>query len=134
MTNLSQPIETVFRISKAQFEALRKLGIFSVRDLIWHFPSRYEDFSNLKRISELADKEHAVTEGKITKLELKKTWGKRVPITRGYIEDPTGKIELIWFHQPYISFPISFSGDIGNSFPVPGEMRTTAASSFGKKG
>lgn len=53
-------------ISKSQRinQSLEKMGIFSYRDILLHFPYRYEDYSLTKEY-DLVDKEHVVFFGKI---------------------------------------------------------------------
>mgnify|MGYP001178068406 CR=1 FL=1 len=46
--------------------ALRELGISSVADLITHYPSRHEDLSNVRRISELRVGERATVLARVT--------------------------------------------------------------------
>jgi len=43
--NLEIPIENFTRISSAYQARLKNLGILTMRDLIYHFPFRYQDFS-----------------------------------------------------------------------------------------
>jgi len=100
---LQDPIEKYFRLQEAQKKALKKMGIKTVEDLLYHFPARYGDTSEMKNIGSLVTGELAVIYGKISGLKTGKAFIKRTPISEGYIEDETGKIKVIWFHQPYIA-------------------------------
>ncbi len=100
---LNDLIEKDFRLQEAQKKALKKLGLKTIQDLLYHFPTRYGDTSEIKNISSLISGESAVIFGKITGLKTGKAFIKRTPISEGYIEDETGKIKVIWFHQPYIA-------------------------------
>ena len=53
--NLSTPIGEIPRIGPQYQKRLRKLGIKTVSDLLFHFPHRYEDFSNLIKISDIQE-------------------------------------------------------------------------------
>ncbi len=79
------------------------MGLKTDLDLLYHFPTRYGNTSEQQNISGLIAGETAVIFGKIRDLKIKKGWTKRVPIAEGYIEDSTGRVKLIWFHQPYIA-------------------------------
>jgi hypothetical protein len=96
-------IEKHFRLQDSQKKALKKIGLKTIEDLLYHFPTRYGDTSEMKNIGGLVAGETAVIFGKITGLKTGKAWIKRTPISEGYIEDETGRIKAIWFHQPYIA-------------------------------
>jgi ATP-dependent DNA helicase RecG len=100
---LQDLIEKNFRLQDSQKKALKKLGLKTIEDLLYHFPTRYGDTSEMKNIGSLVTGELAVIFGKITGLKTGKAYIKRTPISEGYIEDETGKIKAIWFHQPYIA-------------------------------
>jgi ATP-dependent DNA helicase RecG len=86
-----------------QKKALQKLGLNTPEDFLYHFPSRYGDTSEMKSIGSLVAGEAAVVFGKIIGLKTGKAFVKRTPISEGYIEDETGRLKVIWFHQPYIA-------------------------------
>ena len=99
---LTDPLTKHFRLKEGQTKALKRLGIETVRDLLYHFPTRYGDTTAVKTISQLRDGENATVYARITKLETGKTLQK-IPMAKGRIEDDTGKADVIWFHQPYIA-------------------------------
>ena len=101
--NLHEQIEKDFRLQETQKKALKKIGIKTVEDLLYHFPTRYGDTSEMKNIGSLAVGELAVIYGRISGLKTGKAYIKKTPISDGYIEDETGRIKVIWFHQPYIA-------------------------------
>jgi ATP-dependent DNA helicase RecG len=96
-------IEKNFRLQEAQKKALKKIGLKTIEDLLYHFPTRYGDTSEMKNIGSLVANETAVIFGRISNLKTGKAFIKKTPISEGYIEDETGRIKAIWFHQPYIA-------------------------------
>lgn len=100
--DLSTPIENVPRIGPQYQKKLKKLGIKQVSDLLFHFPHRYEDFSNLIPISQAKLGETVCLKGKILEVENTRTWKKRMILTQAIIEDNSGAIKVIWFNQPYL--------------------------------
>ncbi len=92
-----------FRLIDAQKAALRKLGVTTVRDLLYHFPSRYEQGGDEAQIAGLVSGQEASIIGTLEKLETKKGWKSRIPMSEGYLRDSTGRIKLRWFNQPYIA-------------------------------
>jgi len=52
-TGLDAPVNTLPGVSTAYTARLRRLGIDTVGDLLYHFPHRYDDYSSLKPIANL---------------------------------------------------------------------------------
>lgn len=100
---LSDLLEDHFRIDERHKAALERLRISTVRDLLWHFPNRFEDYTNFTSIENAPEKTPIVFEGKVLKSELKKSWKTKIPMAEATVADATGKMKLIWFHQPYIA-------------------------------
>ncbi len=101
--NMSDRIESSFRLDNTERKALAKLKIFSVADLLFHFPVRYSDISTVMSIKELIPGNIATIYGKISKLKTKKAFRSKIPMAEGQIEDGTGKIKIIWFSQAYMA-------------------------------
>ncbi len=80
---------------------LKKLGIKKVRDLIFYFPRRWDDLSNIIPISKIYEGEVAVW-GRVCKIQNKRTRRFRF-ITLAKIADSTGFCEAVWYHQPYLT-------------------------------
>lgn len=101
---LSDPISAYFpRLLPVQKKALKRLKIETVRDLLYHFPARYELLSEIRTVSTLQKNDEAVLYGRISKLETRKSWKSRTPVAEAWIEDGSGKMKVMWFHQPYIA-------------------------------
>jgi ATP-dependent DNA helicase RecG len=101
--NLSDKLEEKFRLDINQKRALNKLKLFSVADMLYHFPVRYSDISTVKKISDLITSENATVYGKVSKLKIKKAFRSGIPMAEGIIEDVSGKIKIIWFNQAYLA-------------------------------
>ena len=101
--DLNSPIESNFRLMDLQKKALKKLGIKTIEDLLYYFPVRYGDTSEKRNIGELVVGEKAVIFGKISGLKISKGFKSKIAMAQAQIEDETGKIKAIWFHQPYIA-------------------------------
>ncbi len=100
---LHDKLETKFRLDVNQKKALHKLKLFSVADLIFDFPVRYSDISEVKRITELTAGDVATVYGKVSNLRTKKGFHSKIPMAEGTIEDLSGKIKIIWFNQAYLA-------------------------------
>src|SRR3989339_109176 len=100
---LPDRLETKFRLDENQKKALNKLKLFSVSDLLFHFPVRYSDISEVKKITNLIPGDVATVYGKISNLKTKKGFRSKIPMAEGEIEDLSGKMKIIWFHQAYLA-------------------------------
>ena len=96
-------IEESFRLSPRQKNALDKLGLKTTRDLLFYFPSRYENFSERKNIASLAEGDKTTVFGEVLSASLGKTWRKKMAISEITVGDNTGIIKAVWFHQPYMA-------------------------------
>jgi ATP-dependent DNA helicase RecG len=101
--NLDSPTEKEFRLEEAQKKAFKKLGVKTVGDILYHFPVRYGDTSEKRNIGSLMGGEKATIFGKISKLKTSKGWKSKIPMSEAHIEDESGDIKAVWFHQPYIA-------------------------------
>ncbi|MDE2037712.1 MAG: ATP-dependent DNA helicase RecG [Patescibacteria group bacterium] len=100
---LDTPVTDRFRLTPPQRDALARLGIASVRDLLYHFPSRYGDAVASRSIDSLGKGDTAVIFGKITGLKASKGFKTKVAMADGTVEDETGRIHCVWFNQPYLA-------------------------------
>ena len=100
---LRDPITDHFRLTDAQKSALCKLGVKTLRDMLYHFPARYEQAGNEAQISGVVSGQEASLVGTLQKMETKKGWKSRIPMSEGYLRDQSGRIKLRWFNQPYIA-------------------------------
>ncbi|MFH1656676.1 MAG: hypothetical protein ABH956_02795 [Candidatus Nealsonbacteria bacterium] len=110
MLTLSTKIEEISGIGPIYQKKLKRLKIKSVNDLFFHFPHRYEDFSNIIPISKVKINEICTIQGKIIEIKTNKTWKKQMFITHAIIEDKTGAIKTVWFNRPYLTKTIK-NGD-----------------------
>ena len=99
----SDKLEIKFRLDENQKRALKKLNLFSVADLLFHFPVRYSDISEVKQIINLIPGETATVFGQVSKLKTKKGYHSKIPMGEAEIADLSGKIKITWFHQAYLA-------------------------------
>lgn len=102
-------IESLPKVGPTYASRLEKLGIFSIHDLIIHIPHRYLDFSLTSDIAGLQPGEVATVSGQVVSLKNQYTRsGRKFQI--GQVTDTTGKINVVWFNQPFLVKTI-FPGD-----------------------
>lgn len=101
--SLNDKIESLFRLDQNQKKALLKLRLETVKDLLYYFPARYTDITEFRHINTLQDGEVVTIIGQVSNLQTKKGWKSKIPMGQATITDLTGKINIIWFHQPYLA-------------------------------
>jgi ATP-dependent DNA helicase RecG len=102
--NASDLIEQHFtRMKPEQKRALHKLGIRTIRDLLYHFPARYESSGDVGTIAGVSTGADVTLYGTVRKPDIRRTWKSRRPIAEAWLEDASGKIKMMWFSQPYIA-------------------------------
>ena len=84
-----------------RLKLLKRLGISNIKDLLWHFPRRYEDRSNLKPISELIPEAYQTVKAKVSSSSIFRT-RRGITIFQLVVDDGTGKLYCLWFRQPYM--------------------------------
>jgi ATP-dependent DNA helicase RecG len=102
MLSFSTPVAKIPSAGKTNCIKLKDVGIYTVGDLLYYFPFRYEDYSTCKNITDLQIGETVTIRGQITKIKTSRTWRKRMQITEAYINDGTGNIKVVWFNFPMI--------------------------------
>lgn len=118
---LTDPITKLPLVGPAYEEKLERLGITTIRDLLYHFPFRYEDTRNIITISQLRDSDEGTIEGIIKSVGNTKTRTRKW-LTKALIEDGTGSISAVWFNQPYLTKALNkgatylFSGKINRKW------------------
>ncbi len=96
-------ITEISRLIPPQKAALKKLGINTVHDLLYHFPTRYGDTSQTANIGSLKQGDVAVVFGKITRLKTSKGFKTKIAMADAWVEDESGKVHCVWFNQPYLA-------------------------------
>lgn len=83
--------------------AARKLGLETLGDLLFHFPSRHEDFTSQKRIGELKLGEEATVRCLVEKVALQRTRRRSLRLVKAMVKDETGYMEAVWYNQDYLA-------------------------------
>ena len=99
--DLDSPITALRGMGPTHARHLQRLGVNSIRDLLYYFPHRYDDFSHLKTTVELQYGQEVTLVATIHDAQL-------VPTRRGLklikviLADESGFVEATWFNQPYL--------------------------------
>jgi ATP-dependent DNA helicase RecG len=91
------------RVDEVHKKSLARLNIYTVSDLLYHLPVRYEDISDVQSVGSLEKNQDTVVYGQLSGLKTRKAWKSKKPIAEGYVEDGSAKMKIMWFNQPYIA-------------------------------
>ncbi len=98
---LASSVGALKGVGEVNQKRLARLGIETIRDLLYHLPRRYDDFSALKQIRQLEYGEEVTVVGAVRESKAFRTPNGR-QITRIVLSDGTGAIEVSWFNQPFL--------------------------------
>lgn len=99
---LDSPVTRLPGIKGTSAQKLERLGVRTIRDMLYLFPRRYDDFSALKTIHELVYGEDVTLVGTVWQVKNRST-ARGITLTEAILSDATGTIQVTWFNQPYLA-------------------------------
>ena len=99
---LSSPTTVLPGVGAKHAQTLARLGIHSLGDMLYNFPRRYDDYTQLKPIQRLTYGEDVTVIGTIDSVSTRPIRGGRFQITEAVITDGTGFLRVTWFNQPWV--------------------------------
>ena len=101
-TGLDSSVVVLRGVGPQRAKRLAKLGVLTIRDMLYLLPRRYDDFSQLKPINRLEYGEEVTIIAKVQKAYVQKTRGGG-KIFKAELSDGAGTVEVAWFNQPYLA-------------------------------
>ncbi|MEG2863927.1 MAG: ATP-dependent DNA helicase RecG [Eggerthellaceae bacterium] len=98
---LDEPVDRVSAVSPARSQALATLGIFTLRDLLTHFPHRYLDMSHVSTIAKAPVAERCTIVGSVYEFQVKRP-KPHLTLTEITLVDETGTLMITCFRQPWL--------------------------------
>ena len=99
-------------------ELFHKLGVYTVGDILLHYPRTYVQYPEAKHVDEVTEGETAAVIGRVTKSPVVRRT-RTMPITVTSIGAMGVEIELVWFRMPYIKNNIT----PGNTYVFYGKVQ-----------
>ena len=100
--DFNAPITTIKGIGEKKQQALERMGIQSINDLLYTFPRRHDDYSKLKSIGSLWYGEFVTVIGSVESVSSRAVRSGKMKIVEALISDKSGAIRATWFNQPWI--------------------------------
>jgi ATP-dependent DNA helicase RecG len=98
---LHQSVQYLKGVGPARFEQLRRLGIETVGDLLFHFPRAYDDLSDVRAIAALSEGKLQTVRGEVVEIDGKHLEDGRTVVSVVLSDDGKTCLEGVWFNQPY---------------------------------
>ena len=108
MARLSDPITMLKGIGPAKARLFEKLNIFTLGDLICHFPRGYEDRTKLKPIEKLEPDVPACFRAMVMGTPRTSHIRKGLDITRVQVADTTGRLNVTFFNNKYAAEALQY--------------------------
>ncbi len=97
------PITSLKGIGEKRARLFAKIGIKTVNDIVYYLPRSYEEPALFSKIAGLTEGGNYVVCGYICEKPALKRIRKGLNLTVFTVSDQTGRIEVVFFNQPYIS-------------------------------
>ena len=98
--NLESPVQYIPGVGPFKAKLFEKLGLKTVKDILYFFPRSYIDVSTIRDISALRVGEKATIVGKVVNKKVQRTRRGMANLVL-VVEDRSGSVECIWFNQPF---------------------------------
>lgn len=97
----NSPVSALKGIGERREKKLHQLQIFTIADLLNHYPRDYKDRTQIVRIADLPPEETAVFMAQVREEGQNSRHG-RLVFTRMKVYDETGAVGVVWYNQPYM--------------------------------
>lgn len=106
--NIDDNIKNLKSVGPKRLKLLNNIGIFSIKDLLYFYPRRYEDSSKILKLSEGIIGEKSTFRCRILSLLDNRNIRRGLSITSFLIEDDSAEAKLIFFNNRFVKNTIDF--------------------------
>jgi ATP-dependent DNA helicase RecG len=99
--SLDSPITVLKGVPPTMAERFARLGVNTVQDMLYFFPNRHLDYTQVKPISELEVGTEQTTIATVWEAHIENLGSRKG--TEALVSDNTGTIKVVWFNQPYLA-------------------------------
>ncbi len=104
MAKLSDKLSNLFGVGTVKSRDLTRLELTTLQDILFDFPFRYDDLSRAVKISAVLPGQKITIQGTIRSMTTRRSQrSARLQVTEGIVEDDSGAIKVIWFHQGFLT-------------------------------
>ncbi|MCC7494293.1 MAG: ATP-dependent DNA helicase RecG [Fimbriimonadaceae bacterium] len=99
---LTSEVQYLRGVGPQRARQLARLGIEQIGDVLFHFPRRHEDRSQILTLAEAQPEVLATFRGRVTSLEDYSPRRGGLRILKVHVFDGRGGLDLVWFNQPWL--------------------------------
>ena len=100
---LNASITVLPRVGERKAKTLERVGIYNLGDMLYYFPRRYDDYSQLVPINRLQYNQKTSIIGTVQSVSSRKVRNGRSTLTEAVLSDGTAALRITWFNQPWIT-------------------------------
>jgi len=100
---LGAPVTVLSGVGPRHAQTLGRLGMQTLRDMLYYFPRRYDDYSQLKPINRLWYGEEVTVIGTVQSVTVRPIRNGRSKLVEMVLSDGSGSLRVTWFNQVYIA-------------------------------
>ncbi len=98
---LDEPLTVIKGIGLSIAPKFAKLGVKNIRDILYFFPARHVDYSQLKTVSQLSEGAEETIIANVWEAQVSYPGGRKS--SEAIVGDATGNVRAVWFNNPYIA-------------------------------
>jgi ATP-dependent DNA helicase RecG len=110
--DLDRPIRVVMPDLARSASALRRLGIETPRQALFHLPFRYDDFSELRPLADLVPDEKQSARVRVSHIKVEPGFRRRPQRVIAQLADESGTAEAVWFGRRYVERRLKVDDEI----------------------
>jgi ATP-dependent DNA helicase RecG len=103
MDPLQSPLQFLKGVGPRRAADLQRVGLHTIEDLLYRFPTRYEDRGSFQTIASLKPGVAASVVGEVVSCGIRPTRRPRFKIFEMLLRDRSGALRAIWFNQPFLN-------------------------------
>jgi len=100
--NLNLSISNLIGVGPKMAEKMERLGIENIRDLLFYYPRRYDDFTQPQTIKGLRINDETIIKATISDIKEIRTKRRWMSLINATLTDESGEITAVWFNQSYL--------------------------------
>ena len=97
----NSPLREIKGVGAKTEELFHKIGVYTVGDILLHYPRTYIQYPQAKHVDEVLDGEQAAVLGRITRTPVVRKV-RTMQITVTTISEMGASLELVWYRMPYM--------------------------------
>ena len=115
----SSSVTELKNVGEQRAKKLNRMDIFTIEDLLEHYPRDYKDCSRIVSIGDLEKDEESTF---IARIKGEGTTGRhgRLTFTKVRVYDESGEISLVWYNQPYMKTALQ----VGEAYLFTGKLQS----------